>query len=64
MKIDYATEVNVETLVQFMHDLWPDAPIEELQMEVKLGLTSKKCIISLHQMNMGGSWFLSVQFPA
>ncbi|WP_269318103.1 aminoglycoside 6'-N-acetyltransferase [Exiguobacterium sp. KJ 601] len=42
MKIDYATEVNVETLVQFMHNLWPDAPIEELQMEVKLGLASKK----------------------
>ena len=42
MKIDYATVVNVETLVQFMHDLWPDAPIEELRMEAKLGLASKK----------------------
>ncbi|MEJ6527192.1 aminoglycoside 6'-N-acetyltransferase [Exiguobacterium sp. USCH10] len=42
MKIEYATPSNQEALVQLMHELWPDAPIEELRMEVKLGLASKK----------------------
>ncbi|WP_214776709.1 aminoglycoside 6'-N-acetyltransferase [Exiguobacterium sp. s22] len=41
MKIEYATPSNQEALVQLMHELWPDAPIEELRMEVKLGLVSK-----------------------
>lgn len=42
MNVQYATISNQEALVQLMHELWPDAPIEELRMEVKLGLASKK----------------------
>lgn len=42
MKIEYAKPSNQEALAQLMHELWPDAPIEELRMEVKLGLASKK----------------------
>ncbi|MCT4785617.1 aminoglycoside 6'-N-acetyltransferase [Exiguobacterium aestuarii] len=42
MKVEYATMSNQEALAQLMHELWPDAPIEELRMEVKLGLVSKK----------------------
>lgn len=42
MKVEYATMSNQEALVQLMHELWPDAPIDELRMEVKLGILSKK----------------------
>lgn len=55
MKIAYASQSDQTALVQLMHQLWPDAPIDELQMEVKLGLASKKMHYFIASSDTGGA---------
>ncbi|WP_215141830.1 aminoglycoside 6'-N-acetyltransferase [Exiguobacterium qingdaonense] len=62
MKIDYATEVDLETLVQLMHQLWPDAPDDELRMEVRSGIASKNMHYFIASNETGQVGFCQLSF--